>query len=284
MEKAPDRSASNLQIRYDGKDADRHEIELHALGESLQGMARIIGVTGHFIATGRYARKLESLDVKVYVAEPRANCYSLQAGLQFIESHPVLISSIVAPLMTALITWIFARFASNQSDRADKLLDALTQLQLTHARERETTFVALERVAESLRPATLQAISPIGSTCSSLTVGPVGSSAPGEQAVVDEFTAEVIRHAPEFSRTEVHRWLIHVSEVDRSRSSAKVRILNYVGEGRRITARLPDQATFDQFAQILASRTPVITVDGNLVYRRGKAHSLHVLTVVTAVP
>ncbi len=35
-------------IRYDGLDAERHQIELLLLGESLEGVARILGVTGHF--------------------------------------------------------------------------------------------------------------------------------------------------------------------------------------------------------------------------------------------
>ncbi len=55
---------AELPIRYDGKDAEQHRIELHLLGESLQGVARILGVTGHFVATGQYAKQLQALDVK----------------------------------------------------------------------------------------------------------------------------------------------------------------------------------------------------------------------------
>ena len=39
-----------IVVRYDGLDAERHEIELGALGESLQGVSRIIGVAANFAA------------------------------------------------------------------------------------------------------------------------------------------------------------------------------------------------------------------------------------------
>lgn len=40
-----------IPIRYDGKDAERHEIELSALADSLKGLSRILAVAGNFAAT-----------------------------------------------------------------------------------------------------------------------------------------------------------------------------------------------------------------------------------------
>src|ERR1700730_3504358 len=97
---------ANVPIRYDGLDADHHQIELYLLGESLQGIARILGVTGHFLATGTYAKQLQALDVRVYVTEPKANCYSIQAVLDFAKQYEILSGSIV--LLPTILSWIFA--------------------------------------------------------------------------------------------------------------------------------------------------------------------------------
>lgn len=43
-----------IELRYEGRDADAHEIELHQLGESLQGFGRVIAVAAHFSQTGQY--------------------------------------------------------------------------------------------------------------------------------------------------------------------------------------------------------------------------------------
>jgi len=54
-------SVATIQIRYDGIDAEGHQIQLHLLGESMQGIARILAVSGHFAATGQYAKQLQAL-------------------------------------------------------------------------------------------------------------------------------------------------------------------------------------------------------------------------------
>jgi len=46
-----------LSIRYEGNDANEHQIDLNALGESLQGLARILAVSAHFAQTGKYTQK-----------------------------------------------------------------------------------------------------------------------------------------------------------------------------------------------------------------------------------
>jgi hypothetical protein len=40
-----------VRIRYDGLDADNHEIELSLLSESLHGISRIISVCSNFAVT-----------------------------------------------------------------------------------------------------------------------------------------------------------------------------------------------------------------------------------------
>lgn len=43
-----------LSIRYEGGNADVHEIDLSQLGLSLQGFARVLAVSAHYVQTGKY--------------------------------------------------------------------------------------------------------------------------------------------------------------------------------------------------------------------------------------
>lgn len=92
-----------ILIRYDGLDAEAHEIELAALAESLRGLARIIAVTGNFAATGRYVQHKDALDVRVVVGTPQAHCFELWAFVRWAGEH-ALIATTVGGLTVALIT------------------------------------------------------------------------------------------------------------------------------------------------------------------------------------
>ncbi|MGV5401473.1 DUF7946 domain-containing protein [Pseudomonas aeruginosa] len=41
-----------IKIRYEGGDADRHELDMLELGESLQGFARLYSTVANFVETG----------------------------------------------------------------------------------------------------------------------------------------------------------------------------------------------------------------------------------------
>ncbi|MGU5671154.1 DUF7946 domain-containing protein [Aeromonas caviae] len=49
-----------VPVTYDGKVADEHKIDLYALGGSLQGIARVLAVSSHFVVTGEYAKQFGS--------------------------------------------------------------------------------------------------------------------------------------------------------------------------------------------------------------------------------
>jgi hypothetical protein len=63
-----------ILIRYDGLDATQHEIEISALGESLRGLSRVIGVAANFAATQRYVQHKDALSVRVVARRSCAAC------------------------------------------------------------------------------------------------------------------------------------------------------------------------------------------------------------------
>src|SRR5690606_14501865 len=117
-----------VPIRYDGGDADAHSIELSVLGESMQGMARVLAVTGNCVLTGDYVKQYQAMDVRVLVKEPEANCYTIVALIESVAQHPLFVSSASAAV-GSIVTWLFARASGNKEemkalkDTLDKVLD-----------------------------------------------------------------------------------------------------------------------------------------------------------------
>ncbi|WP_446918780.1 DUF7946 domain-containing protein, partial [Klebsiella pneumoniae] len=45
-----------ISLRYDGKDALNHEIDLNCLGESLKGFSKVLSTAASFSATQKYSK------------------------------------------------------------------------------------------------------------------------------------------------------------------------------------------------------------------------------------
>ncbi len=72
-----------ISLRYDGKDALNHEIDLNCLGESLKGFSKVLSTAASFSVTQKYSKYINYQEVKVYAREAKANCFTLEAVLNF---------------------------------------------------------------------------------------------------------------------------------------------------------------------------------------------------------
>lgn len=100
----------SVSIRYDGRDANEHEIDLHQLGLSLQGMARVLAVTAHFVETGRYNKQFDTLSVKV-VAQPvdEHRCYEVTATIYKLATSREIWSGLGTAAFMSILGYIFHR-------------------------------------------------------------------------------------------------------------------------------------------------------------------------------
>lgn len=263
---------ATVPIRYDGMDAEQHQIELSSLGESLQGMARVLAVTGHFVLTQEYVKQYQAHDIKVLVAEPKANCFSIHAVLEFAKQQQVF-AGIAAPALSAILAWIFARSA-NRRDEMKALKDSLDKAINTLASNNQETIQrmlgTMERMADALRPAVREAVKPIGRTCTQMTVD--GS------IVVDQAAAEAIRSEAIDEVTAEKTWRIRITELDLESSSAKVRLDGDGNQERRIKAVITDPAVkvlSNPYAQALVSQSE-LAVRGKATLREGEIAQLYI--------
>ncbi len=263
----------SIPIRYDGLDAERHQIELHLLGESIQGVARLLAVSGHFAATGQYAKQMPALDVKVFVNEPRANCFTLDAVIAFARDQQ-LFAGAVGVVLGPLLGWFVARISNNRAEMKalkDSLDKAIGHLANHNADLIPKYLATVEKMAESLTPAMRAAVAPVGKTCSTMRIG--------SDVAIDEATANAIRSLAADEVTETRVWDVRITELDLESKSGKIRLEDSeLEDEKRFKAVITDPAIAvinSDYVRAFAEQRP-IRVRGKAVLRDGEIQTLYV--------
>lgn len=227
-----------ISLRYDGLDAENHEIDLACLGESLKGFSKILATAGTFAVTQRYSKNVSGQDVKVYAKEARANCFTLDTVINFVGQSQ-LFSGAMGSILGALIPYIFNRNSQKKEemkalkDSLDKAIEALGN------KDRDTIdglLKVIEKMAEELRPSVRQAVSPIGNTCREISVTTSGGYEP---ARINEDDKAAIDRLNDDEVIGLREYKIFITEFDAQRTTAKVIILGDENN-RRIPADISD--------------------------------------------
>lgn len=225
-----------LTIRFDGLDAEDHEIDLFAFGESMQGIARVAGTIGHLVATQEYSRYFRSHELKVLAKGPRENCFSIDIVFEFVKQHQILAGTFPAAL-TGLIAWLLHRASKKDNTAPDlqkMLVDLVCDLAAHNANQENRLLGILESMAHDLRPSVRKAFAPIGITCRTLTV-----IAPQRTDIYDETDKAALFMSDGDELTELLDWVVLITELDLERGTCKARIINEP-EDRRISAIVTD--------------------------------------------
>lgn len=205
-------------IRYIGGDADRHALELHQLGVSLQGFARVLAVCGHLAQTGRYNKQYDSLSVRVYaVPVDEHHCYEVLAQIKDIALSKEVWSGIGGVTLTLLAQYVFGK---RSQEEMKHLSDALKQSMGHNAAVVDRLLGTVERMADALQPAAKQALVPIGSSCESIGIYRKGAASP--EVVLDQSTKEALmgRTATDIENTREYVGVI--SEIDLETGNCRI--------------------------------------------------------------
>ncbi|AUZ06330.1 hypothetical protein ADP71_31520 [Vitreoscilla sp. C1] len=271
-------------LRYDGLDAESHEIELNSLGISIQGFARIISTAAHFAITQQYSKKTTSQVVKVCATETKANCFTILGALTWVQQNQILSGSFGA-LLAALIPYILTKNANKKQEMKylkeslDKAIEALGN------KDRQTIdglLKVIEKMADDLRPASRQAVEPIGNTCSTITVS-TGKRCESKTPTIinEEDKAEINALTPD-EITGMREFTIFITSLDKLKKTAKIYFLDDEPTDRT-TAVIHDPLLEDvnnPYINAFDKNTP-ITIIGKAGVKGGDIVKIHVFDVVT---
>jgi hypothetical protein len=245
-----------ITIRFDGRDAEGHQLDMAQLSEALDGLSKIIATCGHFAVTQRYVQHRDAMDVRVLVEEPERGCFSIAAVLEFVEKSPLL-SGAIAGLAPPLVCWIFAQLGGKKEEM--RHLRAITEQVLRQAGTRDERMLdrlltTVEKMAASLQPAARQAVVPIGASASTLTVGD-GTT----ETTIGLAEASIIRsEAPQEVGPE-GEYHVLITELDMETGSCRIEFEETYG--RRYKGQITDpayQLPENQYVRAMAAKTWLI--------------------------
>lgn len=231
-------SPEPITIRYDGMDASNHHMELGALGDSIKGLSRIIGVAANFAATEKFVQHKDAMSVRVVAAPPRAHCFEILVYLEWVSQN-ALASTIVGGLTVTLVSYIFSRLARNKAEM--KELRGALDLAIKELGSKDQDVVdrllsTIDKMADALRPAAKLAVAPIGSTATTLTVSSESAHAVSKSVGIADKDAIEAADPAEIVAEQTFRVLLHEMNLDNT--SCKVSLPDEP-EGR-ITAIITD--------------------------------------------
>ncbi|HFF8944278.1 TPA: hypothetical protein ACGE6U_001754 [Serratia marcescens] len=273
-----------ISLRYDGLDAENHEIDLACLGESLKGFSKILATAGNFAVTQRYSKNVAGQGVKVYAKEARANCFTLDAVLNFVGQSQ-LFSGAVGSILGALIPYIFSRNSQKKEemkllkDSLDKAIEALGN------KDRATIdglLAVIDKMAGELRPSVRQAVSPIGNTCREISVT---TNCGHEPARIDEEDKAVIDRLNDDEVIGLREYKVFITEFDAQRTTAKVILLDD-DSGRRVPAEINDPSVrkagnpyitaLNAYLESQGAGSACITVTAKASMKKGNISKLYI--------
>lgn len=251
-----------ISLRYDGKDAENHEIDLNCLGESLKGFSKVLSTAASFSATQKYSKSVNYQEVKVYAREAKANCFTLEAALNFVSQNQ-LFSGIAATILGTILQYIFARNSNKKEEMKalqQVLEKAIEALGNKDAGTIDKLITVIDKMAVELRPAVRQAVSPIGNTCDQISIA---TNKDGCLVEVDEYDKAQIDKLDDDEVLGLREYRAYLTEFDAQNMTAKI-ILEDDESRKRITSEISDPAANRKNNPYLNALSAYISTKGDV--------------------
>jgi len=211
-----------FSIRYEGGDAEKHQIDLSQLGQSLQGMARVLAVSAHFAQTGKYNKQYDALSVKVLaVPTEKHNCFEVSAVVQSLANSKELWSGLGTAVFMGVVGYVFNR----RKEQELKHLSEALQSSMGHTAEMNARLLGtIEKLADAMQPSVRQALSPIGQSVGSINIRGAGKQEP--EIILDAQTKSLSAVDKNTDITSTASYQGVISELDMLTGSCKVSLSN----------------------------------------------------------
>lgn len=209
-------------FRYDGHDADQHELDLFDFGTSAQGIARIIGPLSELALNGKLIRSRKALNVRVLIRSPEPACFQFWAFIVALGTLP-LFSGAGTKLLELLLNSVLAKLAQKPAvanEMNQQLLELVKDKDEHQRAMLDRMLGVLEANAEAFRAAAKQVVTPIGTSCQTISIG--GQS--HKPLVLGPVDREVIDAGPEAEITDERNFEVVITELDVETGGCKLSI------------------------------------------------------------
>jgi len=162
----------NYKLKFDGRDAERHMLEAHPAGQSIEGFSWALGLTLNYGITGklRYSRDL-SRSAKVFISPPKRGSLLYDLNI-LVQENPFLAIIVggyavntVTPYINGLIGYVFKQamgIGEDFPEEAKKYLKKLKGEELT-------------AISQRIEPPLTRAHTAIGRTADEITLDRSGA-------------------------------------------------------------------------------------------------------------
>lgn len=278
---------ADILIKYEGGDADRHLVEMRALGNSLIGFERIISDGLIFLGENRLPKRGERHPLVVRAKEPAIGSSEIPIILsQATGLLPFawwLLQTGAAEAVSYFATYVFTKL-SGRNGEAQVALDSMVRMRQIEADERRIINQQwldheagwreqLFTLANRLTMSAIRAVAPVGPSVDHFKLN--GSKAPA--LLVDLPTADAIRARGELEVTELCPIDLRVDGF--VHHSKKLNVENPDMPGTYISADVRDPI-FEQFPNVYteaAANQSVIRVQAKLGYRAGFLERIYIM-------
>ena len=290
-------ASADLIVKYQGGDAERHNVEMRSLGAQL-GFERIISDGLIFLGHDRLPKRGERHELVVHAREPKAGSSEIEVFLtQAAGLLPIgwwLMEVGAGEAVSNFATWVFSKLGGRENE-AKAALEAMGRMRETEEKERVATraIEANERLeaqrqwlehdagwrdrlftlTERLSSAAIQAVRPVGPSVDSFKLN--GSKAP--PLLVDLPTADVIRAKGELEVTELQTIELRVDGF--VHHNRKLNVEHPEQPGRFISADVRDPL-FDKVPNAYteaAANQAMLLVQAKFGYRAGALEKIYVM-------
>lgn len=291
-------AGADLVVKYQGGDAEKHNVEMRALGHSLIGFERILSDGLIFLSEDRLPKRGERHTLIVHAREPRVGSSEIEVFLtQATGLLPLgwwLMEVGAGEAVSHFATWVFAKLGGQNAD-AKAALKAMERMREIEAKERVATreIEANERLdaqrqwleheagwrdrlfalTDKLSNAAIQAVRPIGPSVDNFKLN--GSKAP--PLLVDLPTADVIRAKGELEVTDLQPIDLRVDGF--VHHNKKLNVEHPELSGRFMSADVRDPL-FDSVPNAYteaAANKSTLRVQAKLGYRAGALEKIYIM-------
>lgn len=268
----------SLSIRYDGGDANEHQIDLNQLGESLQGLARILAVSAHFAQTGKYNKQFGALSVQVVAAPTQEHhCYEVLAYIKDIAMQPEIWSGFAGVVFTAVVGVVLSRGRREEM----KLLNEALQKSLAQNQEMQTRVLeTVDKMIDALQTSARRAHAPVGASVESISLR--GQDKDDSSVVVlDRETKALVSAAHDTTIDDSRTYTGVISELDMISGTCRV-ALDSATPDERLPAVVTDpsvQRPSNAYVSAMATLSPIKFVAKAELDANGSIVRLHISDV-----